>query len=157
MEIGCPPDPSVTHELDPNRRVDDPGDAFEWDRYESAGHVRQRTAGPPAPTVFGVLPGGHARLTDPKKASSLKITPNTMSPDFKSIQSALSAIGYSVATNGKQISGVFDPPLHSAISMFQQRYFSGGHQSLRSAKFRLGVLDFETAFAIQSVSQDTGP
>jgi len=75
-------------------------------------------------------------------------------PDYRGIATALSNIGYSIATNGTTVSGAFDTALERAIRAFQQRYFSGANIALRGANFALMQLDFETAVAIQQVAAD---
>ena len=61
------------------------------------------------------------------------------------------------AKDGTTTSGVFDEALHNAVRAFQRRYFSGGSAANKGNQFSLGRIDFETAFAIQSVQQDSGP
>jgi N-acetyl-anhydromuramyl-L-alanine amidase AmpD len=138
-----------TQAISRTRRIDDPGELFERDQLETAGLVRRRVVSVPNATVFGIGPG--------EFAEQAKSSPKTLKPDFKGIQKALSDIGYSVATNGTTISGVFDTPLTNAVRVFQRRYFSGGNAASKGAKFDLGRIDFETAFAIEQVSQDTLP
>jgi N-acetylmuramoyl-L-alanine amidase len=132
-----------------SRRIDDPSEFFEWDRLENAQLVRHRIPSVAAPVVFGIGPGQFAEKS--------RRSPRTLRPDFTGIQQALSDIGYSVATNGTTISGVFDDPLVAAVRAFQRRYFSGGNAASKGTNFKLGRIDFETAFAIDSVSQDTLP
>jgi peptidoglycan hydrolase-like protein with peptidoglycan-binding domain len=115
----------------------------------------------PTPTVFGIGPGQSADLPvdlKGKRTGPPIFLPKTLTPDFTSIQQALSDIGYSInAKNGTTKSGVFDEALHNAVRAFQRRYFSGGNTVNQGQNFRLGRIDFETAFAIQSVQQDSGP
>lgn len=132
-----------------SRRIDDPSEFFEWDRLEAAGLVRRRGVVVPTATIFGIGPGQFA-----EKARS---SPRSLSPNISAIQTALSAIGYSVAADGTSISGTFDDALVAAISAFQRRHFSGGNAAAKGARFRLGRIDFETAFAIQAVQNDSGP
>jgi hypothetical protein len=78
-------------------------------------------------------------------------------PHISAVQTDLSAIGYSVANNGTNISGVYDLALERAIARFQMRYLSGGRRTLRPPRFRLGELDYVTATIIKSVAADSGP
>ncbi|MEO7037232.1 MAG: N-acetylmuramoyl-L-alanine amidase [Polyangiaceae bacterium] len=156
---GKPADLSVSF----SRRIDDPGVLFEWDRLENAGLTRQRVVSVPAATVFGIGPGQFADLVVDRKGhptgtGSPRLSPKTLTPDFTAIQQALSDIGYSInAKDGTTTTGVFDEALHNAVRAFQRRYFSGGNAVNKGKQFSLGRIDFETAFAIQCVQQDTGP
>ena len=132
-----------------SRRIDDPSEFFEWDRFEDEGLVRTRAGGAPAATIFGITAGA---FVEQKRSS-----PKTLKPDIKAIQEALSAIGYSIAPDGTTVSGVFDASLTAAVNAFQRRYFSGGNADQKGKAFRLGRIDFETAAAIDSVSNDTAP
>lgn len=164
VEIGTekpPPGQSPDLSVSFSRRIDDPGVLFEWDRLESAGLTRQRVASVPAPTVFGIGPGQFADLPVDRKGrptGNPRLSPRTLTPNFTAIQQALSDIGYSInARNGTTRSGVFDEALHNAVRAFQRRYFSGANAANKGRQFSLGRIDFETAFAIQSVQQDSGP
>jgi N-acetyl-anhydromuramyl-L-alanine amidase AmpD len=164
VEIGTEkPPPGQTPDLSVSfsRRIDDPGVLFEWDRLETAGLTRQRVASVPAPTVFGIGPGQFADLPVDRKGrptGNPRLSPRTLAPNFTAIQQALSSIGYSInAVNGTTRSGVFDEALHNAVRAFQRRYFSGANAANKGRQFSLGRIDFETAFAIQSVQQDNGP
>lgn len=154
---GKPADLSVSF----SRRIDDPGVLFEWDRLESAGLTRQRVSSVPTATVFGIGPGQFTDLPVGKKGNPTgapRLSPKTLTPDFTGIQQALSSIGYSInAKDGVTASGVFDEALHNAVRAFQRRYFSGGNAANKGKQFSLGRIDFETAFAIQSVQLDNGP
>ena len=154
MDIGCA---SKTDRSLSSRRIDDPGQLFEWDQFESANLARRRAVFVPTATIFGVGPGQFVQLNDTKTGTTEVRKPPSLTPDFSGLQTSLSAIGYSVASDGTTISGVFDKPTRSAIQAFQNRYFSGGNRASRGTPFVLGRLDFETALAIQSVEQDAGP
>ena len=132
-----------------SRRIDDPGELFEWDRLEAVPLVRRRVPSVPPATVFGISAGQFVEQG--------RLSPRTLTPDITGIQTALKAIGYSIAPNGTTISGVFDSSLTAAIKAFQRRYFAGGNAGSKGTRFSLGRIDFETAFAIQSVSNDTLP
>jgi N-acetyl-anhydromuramyl-L-alanine amidase AmpD len=132
-----------------SRRIDDPSEFFEWDRLEAVPLVRRRVAGVPAATIFGISAGQFVQQG--------RLSPRTLTPDITGIQTALRAIGYSIAPDGTTISGVFDGSLTAAINAFQRRYFAGGNAASKGTAFRLGRIDFETAFAIQSVANDTLP
>ncbi|MEO6602652.1 MAG: N-acetylmuramoyl-L-alanine amidase [Polyangiaceae bacterium] len=150
MDIGCT---SKTNRSLGSRRIDDPGNLFEWDRFENANLVRRRGVFVPTARVFGFAPGEFVTFPD----SGMSRNPSTLVPDFAGIQRALSAIGYSVAPNGVTVSGVFDLALEGAVNAFQRRYFSGGNSAKARKGFVLGAIDFETAFAISAVQQDTLP
>jgi N-acetyl-anhydromuramyl-L-alanine amidase AmpD len=132
-----------------SRRIDDPSEFFEWDRLEAVPLVRRRVAGVPSATIFGISAGQFVQQRGPSS--------RTLTPDITGIQTALKGIGYSIAPDGTTISGVFDDSLTAAIKAFQRRYFSGGNAASKGKPFILGRVDFETAFAIQSVSNDTLP
>lgn len=134
------------------RRIIDPGETFDWDRLEAAGHARRRLIGPPA-TTYNVLAGQTLRRGQTHARGPGG--PNPLAADIRQLQTDLLAIGYSVANGGTTISGVFDDALEAAVKAHQQRYFSGGNRRLRGANFALGVVDFETATSIQAVLQDT--
>jgi N-acetyl-anhydromuramyl-L-alanine amidase AmpD len=145
-----------------SRRIPDPGQLFEWDRLENANFTRRRVISVAPATVFDIGPGQFAELPVDSKGrpngQPPRLRPSKLAPDYSAMQQALSNIGYSVnAKDGTTISGVFDPALFRAVQAFQQRYFSGGNQINRGKQFRLGRIDFETAFAIQCVAQDNGP
>ena len=154
---GKPADLSVSF----GRRIDDPGELFEWDRLESASLTRQRVISVPTATVFGIGPGQFTDLPVDRKghpSGPARLSPKTLTPDFTGIQQALSDIGYSInATDGITTSGVFDEALHNAVRAFQRRYFSGGNAVNKGKRFSLGRIDFETAFAIECVQQDNKP
>ncbi|HEY2407220.1 MAG TPA: N-acetylmuramoyl-L-alanine amidase [Polyangiaceae bacterium] len=154
---GQPPDLSVSF----SRRIDDPGELFEWDRLENAQLTRQRVVSVPTATVFGIGPGQFTDLPVDLKGhptGSPRLFPKTLTPNFTGIQQALSDIGYSInAKDGTTTSGVFDEALHNAVRAFQRRYFSGGNAVNKGQQFSLGRIDFETAFAIECVLQDNGP
>lgn len=135
-----------------NRRMIDPGETFEWDRLEAAGHARRRIQGPPT-TTYNILAGQSLRRG--QTAARGPGGPNPIAADISQLQRDLSAIGYSIASNGTAVSGVFDASLESAVQAFQQRYFAGGNRGLRGASFTLGVVDFETAVAIRAVLLDS--
>jgi N-acetylmuramoyl-L-alanine amidase len=132
-----------------SRRIDDPSEFFEWDRLEAKNLVRMRVTSVPAPTIFGISAGEFAEQS--------RSSPKSLKPDISGIQQALSDIGYSVAPNGTTISGTFDAALTAAVRAFQRRYFSGGNAASKGKAFRLGRIDFETAFAIQAVAADVLP
>jgi N-acetylmuramoyl-L-alanine amidase len=133
-----------------SRRIDDPSEVFEWDRFEAANLVRARTLGPPPATLFGIGPGEFAQKG--------RVSPRTLRPDIRTIQTTLSAIGYSIAkAGGTAVSGVFDDALTGAVKAFQRRYFAGANAANKGRNFQLGRIDFETAEAIDAVSRDTGP
>jgi N-acetylmuramoyl-L-alanine amidase len=140
---------STTNQTLSSRRIDDPGESFEWDRFERANLVRQPLPNPPPPRVFGIALGEFVQKG--------RRAPRALRPDVTGIQTALSAIGYSVARNGTTISGTFDDALVAAVSAFQRRHFSGGNASRKGKDFRLGRVDFETATLIQNVADDTLP
>jgi N-acetyl-anhydromuramyl-L-alanine amidase AmpD len=150
MDIACN---SATNRSLSSRRIDDPGVLFQWDQFENANLVRRRAVGVPTALVFGIGPGQSVTFPGATRNRS----PTTLVPDFSGIQTALSAIGYSIAPDGVTVSGAFDQSLASAINAFQRRYFSGGNQAQAGVGFKLGRIDFETAVAIQAVQQDTGP
>jgi N-acetyl-anhydromuramyl-L-alanine amidase AmpD len=154
---GKPADLSVSF----SRRINDPGELFEWERLENANLARRRVVSVPTATVFGIGPGQFADLPADllgHPTGSPRLSPKTLAPDFTAIQQALSDIGYSInAKDGTTTSGVFDESLHNAVRAFQRRYFSGGNAVNKGKQFSLGRIDFETAFAIQSVQQDNGP
>jgi N-acetyl-anhydromuramyl-L-alanine amidase AmpD len=140
---------SATNQTLSSRRIDDPGESFEWDRFEQANLVRARLPNPPPASVFGIGSGEFAQKG--------RLSPRALQPDIRAIQSALSAIGYSVARNGTSISGVFDDALVAAVSAFQRRYFAGANTASKGKNFRLGRVDFETAVAIKNVGDDVLP
>src|SRR5690606_34618368 len=119
---------------------------------EGAGHARRRLAGPPA-TTYNVLAGQTLRRG--QKAARGPAGANPVLADIQQLQRDLSAIGYSIATNGTSVSGIYDAALEAAVRAFQQRYFAGSQRAFRGAGLTLGVLDFETAVAIRAVLQDT--
>lgn len=131
-------------------RPEDPGEAFDWDRFEAANQARTRTTGPPAPTVYNIGPGQTVEVSGRR-------TPPTLAPDYAALQADLAAIGYSIASDGVTASGAWDRATQQAVNRFQRRYFSGGHRTLRPAGFVIGTLDYTTAAAIASVAGDTGP
>jgi N-acetylmuramoyl-L-alanine amidase len=141
---------SGTNRTISTRRVDDPGETFDWARLENAGLVRRRSAGPPPPTVYGIGPGEFVSRRRPT-------TRNGSTPSYGELQRDLLAVGYSIAENGTNVSGSFDRALERAIQAFQRRYFSGSARAVRGANFVLGQLDFDTAFAVKMVAGDTSP
>jgi len=143
---------STTNRTLSNRRIDDPGDTFDWARLENAGQVRRRTAGPPPPTAYGLRPGEYVTQSQPNR--------NGATPEYARIQSALLSIGYSVAEAGTTISDQFDGALEAAVRAFQRRHFSGSNAALKGNEFgtaRTVRIDFSTAFAIQMVAADSLP
>jgi N-acetyl-anhydromuramyl-L-alanine amidase AmpD len=76
------------------RRAADPGQEFDWARFEEAGLVRRRAVIEEATSYFGIAAGEYWDcVTKISKPTSLK-------PDFLEIKQALSSIGYSVARKG---------------------------------------------------------
>lgn len=143
---------SATDRTLSNRRIDDPGGTFDWVRLEQAQQARQRVVGPPAPMIYNLAPG---EFVDP--GGRLSQSRNVV--DIAQIQRDLSTIGYSVATDGTTISGIFDAPLQAAVRAFHRRYFSGAQAAHAGPDFRASPprIDYSTAFAIQSVVADTLP
>jgi N-acetyl-anhydromuramyl-L-alanine amidase AmpD len=145
---------STTNRTISNDRVDDPGQTFDWAQVEGAIHARRRNVGAPPATVYGIGPGQVASSVPGRTTRGLVANITQAKTD-------LSAIGYSVATNGTTINANFDGAMFAAVRAFQQRYFSGpaaggGNRALRGAAFTLGDIDFETAVAINQVVGDTG-
>jgi N-acetylmuramoyl-L-alanine amidase len=126
------------------RLTNDPGQQFEWERFEAAGHARVRLFGPPPPTIYGISPGQRmTRAAVPAGANVARL------------QRDLSTVGYSIhPRDGVTVTGRYDLATERAIVAFQIRYFSGNRLALRPRGFVLGEVDFETAHAVLMVAQD---
>ncbi len=124
-----------------------PGDKFEWERLEAAGHAR--TARPDPTDTLATIYGGVLALPDAPKQVAKD------GPHIAAVKRDLSAIGYSIsAKDGKTITEAADHAFGRAIRHFQRRYFAGGRVASRPT---LGTLDATTALKIRAVFHDKDP
>jgi N-acetyl-anhydromuramyl-L-alanine amidase AmpD len=126
----------------------DPYYDFEWVRLEDAGMARRRAApqDPPAsnPTALGVDKGKVYKYGD-------------NDPVVAQVKQALKDIGYSIAASKAGQSTVtqkYDAAMRQAVFSFQLRYWSEPNFTGIKPADR-GNVDYETAYAIQKVREDT--